>query len=255
MSPLTFTALNYYPIWTPDGKHLVFRSASSPEQEGIAWIRADGAREPQRLLEGKTLIIPTSFSRDGRRLAYYGASPETGTDIWTLPLDLSDPEHPKPGKPELFLGTPAREIRPAFSPDGHWIAYQSDESGKYEVYVQPFPGPGGKWQVSAGGGANPIWSRDGRQLFFTSQDNRIMVASATLEGGSFVPGKPRLWSPAQIRRPSAAMSLDLAPDGKRFAVFPMPEARAEEKGSVHITFLLNFFDEVRRRAPVSAGLK
>jgi serine/threonine-protein kinase len=239
----------------PDGKHLVFRSSPSPEQNGIAWIRADGAREPQRLLEGKILTIPTSFSPDGRRLAYFDLSPETAGDIWTLPLDLSDPEHPKPGKPEPFLSTPAREIRPAFSPDGRWIAYQSDESGRYEVSVRPFPGPGGKRQVSAGGGANPIWSRDGRQLFFTSLDNRIMVASAMVEGESFLSGKPLLWSPAQIRQPSAAMFLDLAPDGKRFAVFPMPEAKPEEKGSVHVTFLLNFFDEVRRRAPVSAGLK
>src|SRR5262249_47859536 len=161
------------------------------------------------------------FSPDGRRLAYYESSPETTTDIWTLPLDLSDPEHPKPGKPEPFLRTPAAEMRAAFSPDGHWIAYQSDASGRNEVYVRPFPGPGGRWRVSAAGGGNPIWSREGRRLFFTSLDNRIMVASATAQGGSFLSLKPRLWSPAHIHQPAAAMFLDLAPDGKRFAVFPM----------------------------------
>src|SRR5258706_2718859 len=93
-------------------------------------------------------------------------SPETSFDIWTLPLDLTDPDHPKPGKPELFLGTPAVEVSPVFSPDGRWLAYMSLESGGPEVYVRPFPGPGGKWQVSTGGGVMPVWSRNGRELFY-----------------------------------------------------------------------------------------
>ena len=93
---------------------------------------------------------------------------------------MSDPDHPKPGKPELFLRTPFDETEPAFSPDGRWIAYASNESGRYEVYVRPFPGGApsgsGKWQISTGGGFHPIWSRDGRELFYeTLSDNRIMV--------------------------------------------------------------------------------
>ena len=99
---------------------------------------------------------------------------DTGFDLWTLPLDVSDPEHPKPGKPELFLGTPFNEQEPAFSPDGRWIAYTSNESGRNEVYVRPFPGGApsgsGKWQISTGGGAHPIWSRNGRELPASRRD-------------------------------------------------------------------------------------
>ncbi len=164
-------------------------------------------------------------------------------------MDLRDPDHPKPGKPQPFLRTPAQELRPAFSPDGRWIAYTSDESGRYEIYVRSFPGPGGKWQISTTGGNPPIWSRNGRELFFETLDNRIMVADYTAKGDSFVASRPRVWSETQIRATGAVVNLDLAPDGKRFAVFPMPDPKVEEKGSVHVTFLLNFFDELRRHAP------
>ena len=112
------------PVLAPDGKHLAFLTAS-----GIFWIRSDGAGEPQRLLESQSAVVPGSFSPDGRRLAYFETNPETGLDIWTLPLDLADPDHPKAGKPEPFLRTPAAELLPVFSPDGRWIAYRSSESG------------------------------------------------------------------------------------------------------------------------------
>ena len=136
-----------------------------------------------------------------------------------------------------------------FSPDGRWIAYRSNESGTNEIYVRPFPGGrGGKWQISTGGGLYGIWSNNGRELFYETADNRIMVVDYTVNGDSFVSGKPRLWSEKQIFYPGNS-NLTLAPDGKRFAVFPMPEAAGPEKGSVHVTFLLNFLDELRRREP------
>ena len=176
---------------------------------------------------------------------------KTGFDLWTLPLDLGDPDHPKPGKPEPFLQTQFNERDPMFSPDGRWIAYHSDESGRFEAYVRPFPGPGDKWQVSTGGGTRPVWSRDGREIFFETLDNRIMVADYTAKADSFASGKPRLWSATRIRDFAGVANFDVAPDGKRLAVFPLPEAKEEEKGSVHVTFLLNFFDELRRKVPTS----
>jgi hypothetical protein len=145
-SRLTFTAGVGMPVWAPDGKHLVFGSRA--DGFGIFWVRGDGAGPPQRLLA--TAVIPGiyAFSPDGRRLAYGVAGAGTGSDIWTLPLDLSDPEHPKPGKPEPLLVTPAGEGYARFSPDGRWIAYWSNESGTAEIYVRPFPtGSGGKWQI------------------------------------------------------------------------------------------------------------
>jgi Tol biopolymer transport system component/predicted Ser/Thr protein kinase len=254
MTRITFTQRNMYPVWTPDGKHLVFQSQSSGANS-IRWIRADGAGEAQTLLESKGEPRPHSFSPDGQRLAFAELGMNTGFDLWTLPLDVSDPEHPKPAKPELFLHTPFNKIEPAFSPDGRWIAYTSSEAGNYEVYVRPFhagvPSGSGQWQISNGGGSHPIWSRDGRELFYETLDNRIMAATYTAKGDSFAVDKPRLWSNTQIMDlfGTQIWNLDLSPDGKRFVVIPRPEATAEQKGSVHVTVLLNFFDELRRRVP------
>jgi Tol biopolymer transport system component/predicted Ser/Thr protein kinase len=251
---LTFTQINYRPVWTPDGKQIAFGSRSAAASS-IRLIRADGAGEAQLLLESKGDPDPHSFSPDGKRLAFAEAGANTGDDLWTLPLDLSDPGHPKPGKPELFLRTPSDEIEPAFSPDGRWIAYVSNESKRNEVYVRPFPGGApsgsGKWQISFGGGRYPIWSRSGPELFYETPDDHIMVAAYTASADSFAPDKPRAWSNTQILKPEGAdmWDVDLAPDGKRFAVFPRPEAAGERKGSVHVTVLLNFFDELRRRVP------
>jgi Tol biopolymer transport system component len=253
MTHLTFTQTNLFPVWTPDGKHIVFQS-QSPGAKSMRWIRADGAGESQLLLESEGDLRPYSFSPDGKRLAFAEMSVDSGYDLWTLPLDMSDPEHPKPGKPELFLRTPFNELEPAFSPDGRWIAYTSSGSGSNEVYVRPFPGGApsgsGQWQISTGG-LHPIWSRDGRELFYETPDNRIMVSAYTAKGDSFAADKPRPWSNTQIMDlfETGIWNLDLSPDGKRFAVIPRSEATAEQKGSVHVTVLLNFFDELRRRVP------
>jgi Tol biopolymer transport system component len=254
MTRLTFTQgnQNRFPVWTPDAKHIVFQFLY-PGGNSIRWVRADGAGEAQTLLESKVGLAPYSFSPDGRRLAYYDSS-VTESDLWTLPLDVSDPERPKPGKPELFLRTPFNQQAPAFSPDGRWIAYVSNESGLTEVYVRPFPAGAssgsGKWQISTGGGEHPIWSRNGRELFYETPDNRIMAATYTAKADTFAADKPRLWSDKQILEASTEIwNLDLAPDGKRFAMFPRPDATVEQKGSVHVTVLLNFFDELRRRVP------
>jgi Tol biopolymer transport system component len=252
MTQLTFTQTNFFPVWTPDGKHIVFQSQSSGASS-LWWIRADGGGEAQPLLESKTRAEPYSFSPDGHRLGFAERSADTGLDLWTLPLDVSDPEHPKPGKPELFLQTPQNDEEPAFSPDGRWIAYTSAESRRLDVYVRPFPAGApsgsGKWQISTGGGHYPVWSRNSRELFYETitPDNRIMVSTYTAKGDSFAADKPRPWSNTQIREPAGELNLDLAPDGKRFAVFPRPEATGEQKGSVHVTVLLNFFEELRRR--------
>lgn len=245
MTQLTFGGHVDLPVWYPDGKHLVFLSGSDYE---FWWMRADGSGQ-RRIFEAKNPIVPWSFSPDGRRLAYRETTSETGIDILTLPLDASDPDHPKVGSPEPFLESPADKRVPMFSPDGRWIAYRSNESGRIEVYVQSFPaGRGGKSLVSIGGGLYGVWSKNGRELFYETPDNRIMVVDYSVRGDTFVASKPRLWSEQRLSYLGNS-NLTLAPDGKRFAVFPMPEAEGSEKGTVHVTFLQNFLDELRRRIP------
>jgi serine/threonine-protein kinase len=243
---LTFTGDVNVPIWAPDGKHVVFMAGAS----SLFWIRSDGAGEPQSLLNSHHVVVPGSFSPDSRRLVYYEQDPtETGSHLWTLPLDIRDPDHPKPGKPELFSSTPADEGRPRFSPDGHWIAYQSNESGSYEIYVRPFPaGNGGKWQISRGGGLYAGWSPNGHELFYERTDYRIAVVEYSVNGNSFAAEVPRLWSEKQLFF-TGASNLDLATDGKRFAVLQAPEAPPSARGSVHVMMLQNFFEELNRQIP------
>lgn len=244
---LTFNAQsNSWPVWAPDGKHLIFVSYTNA-QYTIWWARTDGASQPVKLLESPDALFPGAISPDGRRFAYDVPGPGTGRDLWTVPLDLSDPESPKAGKPEIFLQTPKGEFSPSFSPDGRWIAYISEDSGQPEVYVRPFPGPGGKWVVSATGGANPRRSRGARQLFYETLAGRMMVADYDARGDSFVPGTPHPWgAPRTLLQTNS--SYDIAPDGKRVAAF-VSEEPDTSRGNPHLTVLLNFFDELKRRVP------
>jgi len=149
----------------------------------------------------------------------------------------------------VFLSTPFVEVEAAFSPDGRWLAYQSNESGRFEVYVRPFPGPGGKWQVSTGGGTYPTWSQKEKELFYRTPEYTLMVAPYAAEADSFRAEKPRQWSPGLV--PARGLNnrvFDLHPDGQRFAVLKTAEQGAEEKRD-HVVLIQNFFDELRRVAP------
>jgi len=239
-SRLTFLpGNNNWPVWTPDGQNIVFLSFNPNGQGGLYWIPADGSGQAQRLTDG----APYSFSPDGKRLAFSSKS-----DIFTAVME-GDPAHPRLGSPELFLGTRFTETHPSFSPDGRLLAYTSNESGTWEVYVRPFPGPGGRWQISTGGGRFPAWSRTARELFFQSLDGRIMIVSYIAESGSFKAGKPRLWSQTRVRVSGGQSTYDLAPDGKRCAVLAPDDTGGENKPLRQVTFLLNFFDELQRSMP------
>jgi serine/threonine-protein kinase len=191
-------------------------------------------------------MLPYSFSPDGKRLAYSEFNSDTGADIWTLSLDASDSDHPTAATPEPFLRTTANERFPALSPDGHWIAYASDESGDFEVYVRSFPGPGGKWRISNAGGLLPIWSKSGRELAYETQDGRVMMVSYAVRGDAFTPGQPRLRSNQQV----VAGEGDLSPDGKRFVVLVSQPARGEQRTPGGVNLLLYFFDYLKQRVPV-----
>ena len=139
-----------------------------------------------------------------------------------------------------------------FSRDGRWLAYTSNESGTHQVYVRAFPDRGGKLQISNGGGRYPVWSNNGRELFFRTDDNRIMVAAYKVKGDSFVADQPRVWSEKRIADMGSAIigNYDLAPDGKRVvALMPAETAKAQQAQN-KVVFLMNFFDELRRKVPL-----
>jgi eukaryotic-like serine/threonine-protein kinase len=211
---------------------------------GIMWARADGAGQPQPLVSEKNILLPWSFSPDGKRLAYYAVA--GAPQLWTVPVEDQGGQL-KAGKPEQFLKTQFADTLPAFSPDGRWLAYQSNESGKYEVYVRAFPPPAsgqaGKWQVSNTGGGVPVWSRAGRDLLYLNGD-QVMAVSYSVQGDTFVAEKPRVWLDKL-----GGTQWDLAPDGKRFAVLTPVAAPEAPKNEHEVTFLFNFFDELRRRVP------
>ena len=251
LTRLTFAGeTNGNPVWTPDGQRIVYSSREKGGAFNLWWIRADGSGNAQRLAESKSPQNADSWRPDGKVLAFDQPNPSTNYfDIMTLPIEGDEKSGWKPGEPKPFVNSAFNEWFPAFSSDGRWLAYESNESGSYEVYVRPFPGPGGKWQISTSGGLYPKWSRNGKELFYRTLDSKIMAVTYTASGDSFRADKPQLWSPGQFtERGLGDHNFDLHPDGKRFAVLKAPGT--EQTVAVNrVSFIFNFFDEIRRKLP------
>ncbi|MGH9386108.1 MAG: hypothetical protein ACRD2N_17660 [Vicinamibacterales bacterium] len=241
-------AADQKPVWTPDGQRIVFRS-SRGQSLNLYWQRADGTGEVQRLTESPNPQTPASFHPGGKFLAFYEMRPTTGSnDLMILPMEGSEASGWRPGEPTVFLSTQASEFEPMFSPDGRWIAYHSSESGRFEVYVRPFPGPGVKSQISTDGGQLATWSRTRPEIVYASRDNRLMVASYRVEGGAFNAGKPRLWSERRFMPRPRLRSFTLHSDGERVVLAAAPDTESAVKLD-ELVFIFNFFDELRRVAP------
>ncbi len=250
LSRLTFDpGEDLAPEWTPDGRRIAFSSARADQAaRNLYWQRADGTGEAERLTESENTQTPSSWHPSGKFLAFHELNPPTSWDILILPLTGDETSGWKPGKPTVFLNGPFFERQAAFSPDGRWLAYSSNESGRVEVYVRPFPCPGGKWQVSTAGGLLPTWSRSRRELFYRGEDERIMVAAYSVEGERFRAEKPRVWSPGLVPLRILGRTYDLHPDGERVAVLKASVDEAEARRD-KVVLIQNFFDELRRVAP------
>jgi eukaryotic-like serine/threonine-protein kinase len=249
---------NLMGAWTPDGKRIAFESDTGGGALNLFWQLADGSGGLERLATSEFTEGPSSWSPDGQMLAFFEINPTTGYDIWVL--RMSDPstssgQVPSAGsgqgrKAQPFLRTPFTEGAPQFSPDGRWLAYVSDESGRFEIYVQPYPGPGGKWQISTEGGTEPVWNPKGRELFYRSGDKMMAVDIATQPG--FAAGKPRMLFEGQyVPTPATLHNYDVSPDGQRFLMLK-PSEQAQS-APTQINVVLNWFEELKQKVP--AGKK
>jgi Tol biopolymer transport system component len=224
---LTFSpAADQFPIWSPDGKSIVYRS--NPKGRFDLYRKAaDGTGNEEPLYADGVTKIPTGWSPDGRLLLFYRIDPKTQDDIWVLPLDNLS-------KPYPWLATSSNERWAKFSPDGRWLAYESDESGRYEIYVAPFPGPGGKRQISAGGGYSPRWRADGKEIFYGAPNEKMMAAEVSIKGTTIEVGTVRtLGVPVFLRQPYA---YDVSADGERFLV----AVPLELKSAATLTLIQNW---------------
>ena len=230
MTRFTFDpALDNAPVWSPDGTRIAFYSGRTGS-DNLYVKSADGASAEQLLLDTPNAKAPQDWSKDGRFLLYSEINPKTGRDLWALPVTGSD------RKPIPISTTPFAELNGQFSPDGRWIAYETNESRRFEIVVQPFPTATAKWQVSTGGGVQPRWRADGKELYFIAPDGKMMAASVTA-GASFVAGTPRsLFSVTVVPSPGTnKQQYAVARDGRFLINEP-----TEQSSTTPITLILNW---------------
>jgi serine/threonine-protein kinase len=232
---------NNNPTWTPDGKRIAFLS-----DKNIFWQLADGSGGLERLTTSEFTEVPMSWSPDGQLLAFIELNPSTGLDISMLHLGDPSAGSGQVRKAQMFLRTPFNESVPRFSPDGRWVAYISNESSRNEIYVQPYPGPGGKWQISTDGGTEPVWNPNGRELFFRNSDKMWAVDITTQP--SFAAGKPRLlFQGPYLPSPATSSNYDVSLDGQRFLMVKPNEQ--EQTAPTQINVVLNWFEELKQKVP------
>ena len=254
LTQLTFDAAeDRNPVWTPDGRRIVFASdRAKANVYNIYWVNADGTGEVARLTDSPNAQKPLSWHPSGKFLAFHEAG-AAAADLMILPMEGDSAHGWKAGAPTLFLSTPANEAAPMFSPDGRFIAYTSTEGGSnYEIYVRPFPGPGGKWRVSTTGGTYPVWSAATHELLFANYldptPSKIMAAPYTVVGDSFQIETPKVWSPTSVQKLSTTnWAYDLHPDGKRIAA----AAVTDQSNTVQdkVVFFFNFSEYLAKIAP------
>ncbi len=245
LTRLTSEGRNARPMWTRDGTRVTYASATAGA-ENVYWRLADGSGPPERLTTSPNQNVPATWSPSGQTLVFMGLSPSTGYDLWALSIDGDRGLRP-------LLVTRFDEQYPEFAPDGRWLAYASNESGRNEVYVQPYPGPGPRQQVSTDGGTAPVWSRDGRELFYITADSvggqaapmRMMRASVQLRP-TFQVGPPRMLFEGKYGATANVRGYDVAPDGR----FLMVQQKERPTTTVsELVFVENWLTELEHRVP------
>jgi serine/threonine-protein kinase len=237
-----------YPAWTPDGRRLLF-AATLDRQAGVFWQAADGTGSPERLTE-RSNVFPYSVSPDGSRVVLRDGNPPYNLAVLSLGAER---------KTEPLIHTEFHELNAEISPDGRWLAYESDESGQREVYVRPFPNvDGGRWQVSSGGGTRPLWAKNGQELFYLA----IVGADPTLmnvrvaRGATWTAGSPTklLTGPFLYSETGRGegRTYDVSVDGRRFLmVKDSSNDSFADSRSGRFVIVENWTEELKRLVPVN----
>jgi Tol biopolymer transport system component len=242
---LSLEGFSNSPIWTPDGKRVTYQHIIAGGPRKLVWAPVDGSDRVERLTEGEYDEQVGSWSPDGEVLAFTEMHPVTGLDIWLLSVNGEDEARP-------YLQTEFDESQPMFSPDGRWLAYRSNESGRDEVYVQPYPGPGEKTLISTEGGRQPLWARDGKELFYLIPQEhteivQIIAVEVTTSGTNFMASKPRLLFEGPYLALSGSGGYDVTPDGRHFLMVQLEQPDRDVITEIHI--VLNWFEELKQTAP------
>ncbi len=225
------------PTWSPDGTRLAYGSVQGGPRS-LFWNVADGSAKEERLTQAQHIQVAADWSPDGKTLIFMELDSTLTPDIWALPL-----EGARAAKP--LVRTRFAEAGGFISPDGRWITYVSEESGRPEVYVQRFPDPSGKWQISSEGGTHPLWARNGGEIFYLHEDEMVAVPITT--SPSFSAGAPtRLFEKHFYVDLYAMRAYDVAPDGQRFLMIQEDESVSV---ATQINVVLEWFDELKRRVP------
>jgi serine/threonine-protein kinase len=233
LTRLTFDRSGRRPIWTPDGRRVVYSRRGNGVD--LAWIAADGSGPAESLLVAPADQWAGTFTPDGRTLVYRAGGGAGGDKRHLGYIRLDGERSPQ----ELLRSTAFDNHSPALSPDGHWLAYVSDESGRAEVYVRPFPGPGGRAQVSNGGGTEPRWSPSGREIFYRN-GNAMMQASVRTQPG-FAVGDVRQLFTGQFVQGAIYRNYDVGRDGRSFVMI-----RPDQTGGQTVMVVLNWFANLAR---------
>jgi len=228
------------PAWTPDGRHIAFISGRDGRLPGIFWRRADGSEPAERIDTGTRAEAPTSFSPDGKRLVVL--TPMSGP----MHIGLLELEHPTEEK--MLVTSSFSENNGVVSPDGRWLAYESNESGRLEIYVRPFPDVAtSRHLVSSGGGTRPLWSKDERELFYWVDPGTVMTVPVKL-GATLTFGKPTVAVKGPYVRPATiTRHYDISGDGTRFLLMKDVDSPGQGKpGPPEVRLVLHFADELDR---------
>jgi Tol biopolymer transport system component len=248
LSPVTVDGQSSFGIFTPDGKRVVFRSGVGGGEDNLYWRAADGSGDVERLTTSARNQTPGSWSPDGTTLAFVEEGDTTGTgffqfDVWALSIGDR--------KTRALVSTAANEMTPEFSPDGQWLAYVSSESGRNEVYVQPYPGPGERHLISTNGGWQPAWSGSGRELFYV-QGGAIggggvtkLMSVKIATAPAFLPGTPEAVFESPDLRTGWGRSYDVAPDGQRF-LLTLDKGATTNLAPAQMILVQHWFEELRR---------